>query len=213
MCLDIILKLWTLSFPTMLIQLVQSWFFPTIAFIWIITPCWGPIDPQSPNSEGRLVAVAGYLHEYNELIKKSREGNLTDAELFFLVKNFDPVDMFSVKQATEPSKKFNKKSLVEYKFKDWTKTQTTGKKVTTRMRQERAENIARVLGDPLKWHSHGRGITMQELHSEEIRLIIDDYGEDEKLSKNIHQYYDLLKDYCRKMDVQLALHPANDSLN
>ena len=102
-----------------------------------------------------------------------------------------------------------KKSLVEYKFKDWTKTQTTGKKVTTRMRQERAENIARVLGDPLKWHSHGRGITMQELHSEEIRLIIDDYGENEKLSKNIHQYYDLLKDYCRKMDVQLALHPAN----
>lgn len=143
------------------------------------------------------------------MIKKSSEGNLTDAELFFLVKNFDPVDMFSVKQATERSKNLIKKWLVEYKFKDWTKTQTAGKKVTTRMRQERAENIARVLGDPLKWHSHGRGITMQELRSEEIRLIIDDYGEDEKLSKNIHQYYDLLKDYCRKMDVQLALHSAN----
>ena len=168
----------------------------------------GPIDPQHVK-DGRLIPLMGYLYEYDKLVDKSRKGTLTEAELFLWAKRFDPAEMSFIKEARDYSKELITKWLVQYKFKNWDRTKTRGRKVTPQMKQRRAGNIARVLGNAQRWHFHGRGITMQELQSEEIRLMIDDYGQDKNLSGAIHQYYDLLKDYCRKMDVNLALHSIN----
>jgi len=71
-----------------------------------------------------------------------------------------------------------KKWLVEYKFKDWVTHQTNpekqGQAVTAAEKQERAEEIARLLADNRRWHSHNRRIGVGTLQSV-LRLRIDDY--------------------------------------
>lgn len=63
------------------------------------------------------------------------------------------------------------------------------------MKEKRARNIAKVLGDAQKWHSHGRGITMKELTSEAINLKIDDFGKDKAISDVIRHWHELCVDY------------------
>ena len=74
------------------------------------------------------------------------------------------------------------------------------------MKEERASQVANVLSDAARWHSHGRGITLRELRSEEINLIINDYGSDGSLARDIRQYYDLFTDYCQKRGAVSAIH-------
>ena len=169
----------------------------------------GPIDPHIRDDKGRWIPGAKYLHQYDKLIRKSGEVNLTDAELLFSAENIDPADMFAVKQATERSKELIKKWLVEYKFKNWTTTATKKQNVTLEMKQKRAESIAEILGNTSRWHSHGYGITMRELCDGDIHLAINDYGKKEELSENIRRYGSLLDGHHYKRNAQCALHSAN----
>jgi ClpP class serine protease len=45
----------------------------------------GPIDPQVERPDGKMIPALGYLVKYKELIDKSAAGNLTTAEMTFLV--------------------------------------------------------------------------------------------------------------------------------
>ena len=63
------------------------------------------------------------------------------------------------------------------------------------MKKDRAEKIAKILGDAKKWHSHGRGISMEELSGSEIKLEIDDFGKNEDMSYIIRNYHGLCVDY------------------
>jgi hypothetical protein len=82
----------------------------------------GPIDPQIKNRQGVFVPALGYLDKYNELVQKSAAGGLTPAELTFLVQKFDPAELHRFEQARDHSVDLLKKWLVQYKFKNWTKT-------------------------------------------------------------------------------------------
>jgi hypothetical protein len=102
-----------------------------------------------------------------------------------------------------------KKWLVEYKFRDWTTHATDpnkkGKPVTKAEKQERAEEIARLLGDNKKWHSHGRLIGPGTLTSV-LRLRINDYSDDSVLRPLIREYNDLLTEYIVRQNFKLFLH-------
>ena len=65
------------------------------------------------------------------------------------------------------------------------------------MRKERAQEIARRLSDTERWHSHSRGIPMEVLRRD-LKLLINDFGDDEDLGSAVRGYYHLLKDYCLK---------------
>ena len=52
----------------------------------------GPIDPQVMNKDGKFVAALGYLDKINELIKKARDNELTNAE-FIILKDFDLAEL------------------------------------------------------------------------------------------------------------------------
>ena len=158
----------------------------------------GPIDPQVEDEQHNIIPGMGYLYKYNDLIEKSKKNKLTDAELLFLTKRFDPAKMFLIEQSKSHAKKLIKEWLPKYKFKDW--------EVVPEEKQKRAEKIATILGDVKRWHSHGKGITMKELTGSDIKLIIDDFGENEKLNQQLRQYYDLFIDFCFKNNVQYALH-------
>lgn len=166
----------------------------------------GPIDPQIRNRDNRWVPGLGYLEKYNDLITKSHKGEITDAELEFLVRKFDPAELFALEQAKNHSADLIKKWLCEYKFKDWTIRESSGEAVDDDYKKQRASEIASLLGDATEWNSHGRGIPLNVLDSERVRLKIENFGKSPELNKAVREYYDLFVDYCGKNGKNVAIH-------
>ena len=171
----------------------------------------GPIDPQFHTENGKQVPGMGYIAKYRELLRVingAPEGELhtVRAELSFLVKKFDPAELFHIEQAIDHSADLIREWLPKYKFKSWKKTAGSGKDVTPAYKRERADKIAKVLSDAEHWHSHGRGISMRELESEDIGLQIVDFGQDADLSATIRHYFGLLIDYQAKLGMASAIH-------
>lgn len=176
----------------------------------------GPIDPQMENQNDRFVSGLGYLAKYEELTKTINSAPSADAvraELAYLLKKFDPAELFDLDQARKHSEELLEDWLSRHKFKDWTETETNKQPITDVERRARAKKIAETLGKPERWHSHGRGIGLKELQSDEIKLKIVDFGEDAGLNEMIRNYYDLFIDYCRKVGANTPnhtiLHTAN----
>lgn len=166
----------------------------------------GPIDPQVQTpASGDWVPALGYLEQYSRLVEKSRRGTLTTAELTFLVQNFDPAELYRYEQERELSIALLKDWLVRYKFKNWRTTRDRGKTVTPAMRTKRAGQIARALNKTGRWHSHSRGITMNVLR-EDLKLEVEDFGQNEELDGAIRAYHRLLRDYMMRRSHIMALH-------
>lgn len=158
----------------------------------------GPIDPQvqRPGSQVWIPAL-GYLVQYQRLIDKSKKGVLTTAEATFLIEKFDPAELYRYEQERELSITLLKEWLVKYKFKNWTRTATRGLRVTKKMRDRRAAEIAEALNATDRWHSHARGISMSVLR-DQLNLRIEDFGQDPRLNVPLRMYYRLLTDYMMK---------------
>lgn len=173
----------------------------------------GPIDPQVPNDNNdSFLPGAGYLSKFQELalyVNKERSINPSgaQAELAYLIKRFDPAKLFYIEQAIEHGESLIAKWLVEHKFKDW-KVTSSGRRVTLKMKRDRASSIAKILGDATKWHSHGRGISLQELESDDIKLVVDNFGDDEELSTMIRNYHGLATDHAAKHKVNNFIHSS-----
>ena len=147
----------------------------------------------------------GYLEQYNRLIKKAHDGKITAAEVTLLVNGFDQAELYKYEQARELSIALLREWLAKYKFKNWKKTETRGLAVTARMRKQRAAQIAKDLNKTQKWHIHGYGISMDILRND-LKLLIDDFGQNPQLDLMIRDYYDLLRDYMSKRDCEGVVH-------
>lgn len=155
----------------------------------------GPIDPQVGRQDNPMpVPALGYLEQYDRLIERSAKGLLTSAELAYLIQKFDPAELYQYEQARELSTALLEEWLARYKFKNWTTTETQGKKVTPAKRKRRAQEIAKSLNDTKKWHSHSRGISMAIARSE-LQLQINDIAGSPGLEEALADYTDLLYDY------------------
>ena len=165
----------------------------------------GPIDPQVEGPKGELIPAHGYLVQYQRLIEKSKKNKITTAELQFLVQKFDPAELYQYEQEMNMSVTLLRKWLVQYKFRNWNKTEGRQRKVTLKMKRKCAEKIAHNLNNTTKWHSHGRGISMEVLRRD-VNLKIEDFGADEAKSKSIRDYYKLLADYMMKLNTRVAVH-------
>lgn len=169
----------------------------------------GPIDPQYGSENGGYVPGLGYLQKFKELtetINNAKDPNKVRAELAYLLNKFDPAELFLFEQAKNHSIALLEEWLPKHKFRNWSVRASSKKKVTPADRRQRAKEIAEILGDPERWHSHGRGIGLKELTSEEIKLQIHDFGKDFALNKLIRQYYDLFTDYCAKLGARQPQH-------
>ena len=166
--------------------------------------CLGPIDPQI-EKDGKLVPALSYLNQYERLNEKAQEDELTTAEYALLTK-LDLGELYQFEQARELSQDLLIKWLSQYKFKNWTRTETKQEPVTEAMKVQRAKEIAELLNDPGKWHSHGRAIDMKTLRGEEIKLEIEDFERDSALCQAIRKYFDLLKDYMNREQLVSFVH-------
>ncbi|SEO44067.1 Serine dehydrogenase proteinase [Duganella sp. CF517] len=172
----------------------------------------GPIDPQVP-VKGRedYVPAMGYLDQYEKLIEKSRQGTLSGAE-YGIIQSQDQGVLARYEQARDLSVSLLKKWLVEYKFKDWAMHRTDaakiGQPVTAEEKAERAEQIAKQLGNHKEWNSHGRMIGINTL-KRALRLEIEDYSANAELRDAIRTYNDLLTDYMQRQNYEFVLHSKN----
>jgi len=157
----------------------------------------GPIDPQIPGPDGRLIPALGYLIRYEDLLEKANAGQITTAEMQILL-GFDQGTLYSYEQARDLSRSLLEEWLVKYKFKDWKCTEDRGIEVTEDMKKARAKEIADKLNDVKRWNSHGIGINM-ELLRKDLNLKIDDFGQNKELNEAIRRYHRLLVDYAAKM--------------
>lgn len=167
----------------------------------------GPIDPQIPITKSGsqvLIPALGYLDKYNALIEKSRRGTITTAEVAYLLAKFDPGEIYQFEQARLLSISLLKDWLVQYKFKDWNKTETRGKTVTQAMKIKRAQVIATELSKHDRWHTHGRGISMETLRRD-LRLKIEDFAS-APFGPQIKTYYSLLKGYMARLSFDGLVH-------
>ena len=143
--------------------------------------------------------------QYERLLEKDRQGDLTTAEAQVLISCFDQAELYSFERARELTITLLKQWLTKYKFKNWVKTQGRGLVVSDQMREDRASEIATKLNDPGRWHSHSRGISMQVLQKD-LNLLIEDFGTNADLSSKLRAYFKLLTDYMGKMGQVDVLH-------
>jgi hypothetical protein len=163
----------------------------------------GPIDPQVYNGKNWVPAL-GYLDKVEELINKSIAGTISQAELIML-REQDLAMLRRHEQARELTVALLKEWLVKYKFKNWNTHRTTGLDVTPAEKETRAMEIARDLGDNKLWHSHGRSIGVAAL-TNILRLKIEDYSNDRKLSQLIRDYNDLICQYITRNGGEMFFH-------
>jgi|AZIJ01.1.fsa_nt_gi hypothetical protein len=170
------------------------------------TSSLGPIDPQVPVPNGGLVPALGYIDKVNELIAKSADPGLTDAE-FMMLQRLDLATLRRYEQARDLSINLLKEWLVKYKFKDWTHHRTTnpGAPVTEEQKEERAEQIARDLSDNNLWHSHGRMIGINRV-TNGLKLEIEDYSNEKDLRQNLRIYSELLAEHAERQQTTFMLH-------
>jgi hypothetical protein len=165
----------------------------------------GPIDPQVPSKRvGRNVPGRGYTEKFNDLLKKTTP--LSQAEIVLLLNGFDQADLYAIEQARELSITLLEKWLVKYKFKNWTETRTQHIRVTPEMKRARAKKIGEILSDATQWHSHGYGISMERLNSDEVNVIIEDYKTNPSRSRAIGAYHEMLTDYMGKLGMGGTIH-------
>ena len=165
----------------------------------------GPIDPQVFNGK-QYVPALGYLDKVNEFIIKSQSESLSQAELMLLQKH-DLAFLRLCEQHRDLTITLIKEWLVKYKFKNWEYHSTTGKPVTQEEKMDRAQEIAKKLGDNTLWHSHGRCIDLVKLN--EMGLKIDDYSNDDVMKEAIRTYNSLALSYIWKMNFPTFFHSRN----
>lgn len=166
----------------------------------------GPIDPQVERG-GQLVPALAYLTQFERLVSKAQGGQLTTAELVLLQK-LDLAELQLFREARELSVELLKKWLVAYKFKDWNSRESSKLPVDAAYKEKRAEQIATVLSDHERWHSHGRGIPRTVLESDELKVKIDPMERTPGLAEAARGYVAVLMDYAQTRKLLPLVHTA-----
>lgn len=172
----------------------------------------GPIDPQVQTKDQKWVPALGYLDKFEEILEKSRAGQLTGVE-FSIAQNQDLAELRRYEQARDLSVSLLKTWLAEYKFRPWQHHRTDplkiGQPVTQQEKEQRADEIARMLGNNRAWHSHARRIGINTLTTK-LRLEIEDYSDDTALRTKINDYHDLITDYMTRQGYSNFMDVSHD---
>ena len=163
----------------------------------------GPIDPQI-EKDGKLFPALGYLTQYERLCEKAANQELNLVELILLEK-LELVELYEFEQARELSHEFLVKWLSTYKFKDWNTHSSTREPVTGEDKVQRAKEVASVLSNSERWHSHARTISRDTLRSE-LRLKIENFEDIPELPAAIDKYVGLINDYVQRERLLMFVH-------
>lgn len=143
----------------------------------------GPIDAQV--RIGRSVVSA---HDYKEWVESKREeaaqkGNLNPFDAV-MVAQISPGELYGVLNSLEFAKDLVKCWLEQHKFRNWTKTISSGKPVTQAMRKQRAHEVAEMFCNHTTWRTHGRSLKIEDLKDD---LLIERIDDDNSLAEIVYR--------------------------
>lgn len=144
----------------------------------------GPIDAQVEIGRS-VISAYDYIEWVNAKRRQAaRAGKLNPFDAT-MVAQISPGELSKVYHSLKFAEDLVVKWLVNYKFRDWSVTETRKSPVTKTMKRRRAKEIAKELTNHAKWRSHGRSIKIDDLEGIGLRVIrIDD---DQKLSNLIYR--------------------------
>lgn len=150
----------------------------------------GPIDAQV--KIGRSIVSAfdyvQWMEQKREEASKTNQLNPVDATM---IAQITPGEFEGVFHAQQFAVDRLKEWLPKYKFKHWNETETRKLKVTKKMKEEKAEEIAKKLIDHAKWRTHGRSLKRKDL--EKVGLRIQNLEENEKLCEIVYRIKTVVK--------------------
>jgi len=148
------------------------------------TASLGPIDAQI--KIGRSVFSAydyiEWIGEKKAEAEKTKTLNPFDAKV---IAQITPGELQGVWHSLKFAEKLVVPWLMEYKFSQWTVTETQKKTVTKQMKERRALEIATKLTDHSLWKSHAKSIKIQDL--ENMQLKITHVDDDEELADTVYR--------------------------
>lgn len=152
----------------------------------------GPVDPQFSVNDKWVPGLA-YLEEFEVLNNKSKDGTLTPLE-YAIAEKLDLADLNQYNEARKHSVELIEAWLSTYKFKNWSVRETSKEPVTDEYKKRRAREIADHLNNTQRWHSHGRGISIDTIRSE-LNLKIEDLDQYPELAFGVKTTHTFMLDY------------------
>lgn len=150
----------------------------------------GPIDAQIL-SNGKRFSADAFLDGLEKIKTEVISTGKLNPAFIPILQNISPGEIQHCENAQTFSKILVKKWLIEYKFKYWQTHKSSGKTVTDKEKETRAEEIAAKLCKHSDWLTHGRSIKIQEFSA--MRLLVTDYSLNQELEDAITRYYTLLR--------------------
>jgi hypothetical protein len=154
------------------------------------TSSLGPIDAQIMHYGKRFSADA-LLEGINKIREEAQLKKQLDIAYIPILQNISPGEIQHAENAQNFSRMLVTKWLQEYKFKFWDTHSSTGNPVTEQEKEERANDIAKLLCNHGHWLTHARSIKIDDL--QEMRLQITNYSSNTELFDAINRYYTLLR--------------------
>lgn len=144
--------------------------------IWMTQrACLGPIDPQVPTKEGRLLPAQALLLLVNKLQEQGEEALKTGGRVPWtavrIIDTIDKKELADAISASDYSIKMASEFLTNYKFRNWTIRKSSGEAVNPEYRQARAKEIAEALASHDRWKNHGHALS-RDILWEEVKLKI-----------------------------------------
>jgi len=144
----------------------------------------GPIDAQMKIGRS-IVSAYDYMEWVEEKRKEAEKQDKLNPFDATIVAQITPGELGSVFHALKFAEDLVVEWLINYKFKNWTVTETNKIPVTEEMKRKRAEEIAKELTNHSKWRLHGRSIKIDNL--EEIGVKITRVDNDPKLAEIVYR--------------------------
>lgn len=145
--------------------------------IWMDSRAFlGPIDPQVPTKDGRLVPAQALLTLLAEIQKRGEvarvRGQNPPWSDVLLLRELDPRQLGAAISASQYSITMAKTYLMNYKFKGWVRHSSTQQEVTPAEREDRARWVAEGLCSHDRWKAHGHTISREVLF-QELKVVIN----------------------------------------
>lgn len=149
----------------------------------------GPIDAQI--KIGRSIVSA---YDYKKWIDEKRLEASTSGKLnpfdAIMVAQISPGEIYGVTNSLDFAKILVQDWLVKYKFKNWKETQSSHKKVTNKMKEDRAKDIADYLCKHTEWKTHGRSLKIDDLKD---LLLIENIDENPSLADIVYRIKTIIR--------------------
>lgn len=150
----------------------------------------GPIDAQLM-WQGKVFSAGELLDGINKIKSEVETTGVLNKAYIPILQGMSAGELQRAENARDFAIRLVRDWLAAYKFRDWNTHSSSGELVTDEDRRQRAEEIARQLGDHAHWLTHNRSIRLDDLTK--MRLQVVDYSKNAELNDAIRRYYTLLQ--------------------